>query len=104
MPDGQTPTDFLLTSSESAAAGFENFQIVHQASDTILHGIKAAYIESTFITAYPGGRRFKTLSRLWAIPHDKMMFVISISGQPDDLQALSNDVDMILKTVKFTNN
>jgi len=100
--EGQTATDFLSTASKSAAAGFENFQIVHQASDTTLNGIQAAYIESTFITVYPGGIRFKTLSRLWAIPRDKIMFVISISGQPDDLKALSTEVDMILRTVKFT--
>jgi hypothetical protein len=100
--EGQTPTDFLSSTCPSAAAGFEDFQILQKASDTTLNGIRAASMESTFITVYPGGRRFRTLSRLWAIPRDNMMFVISISGQPDDLKALTNEVDMILRTIRFT--
>jgi hypothetical protein len=101
--EGQAPTDFLVSASESAAAGYENFQIVHKASDTTLNGIRAAYMESTFVTAYSGGRRFATLSRLWAVPRDKMMFVIAVSGQPEDLKALTNEIEMILGTVRFTN-
>ena len=51
----------------------------------------------------PGDRRFKTVSRMWAIPRDKMMFVIVISGQPDDLNAVSHDIELILSTVHLKN-
>ena len=60
-------------------------------------------METTFVTPYPDGRRFSTLSRVWAIPRDKMMFVISVTGQPDDLKALASDIEIILKSFKFTN-
>jgi hypothetical protein len=104
VPDrGSSPKVYLWSVSRGAAEAFEDFHITHDPSDTTLNGIKAATIESTFITPYPGGRRFPTLSRVWAIPHNKMMFVVSVTGQPDDLKALTDDIDIILKSIKFKN-
>jgi hypothetical protein len=100
--EGQSPVEFLASTEASAEVGFQNFQLVQKPTVTNLNGAPAAYTESTFVTVYPGARRFDTLSRVWAIPRGKMMFVISISGQPDDLKALDNEVRMILGTVKFT--
>jgi len=31
------------------------------------------------------------------------MFVISISGKPDELKSLAEEIDMILSTIKFKN-
>ena len=104
VPDGgQTPKAFLAATGADAAQAFEDFKIVHKASDTTLNGVKAAAIELTFTVAYPGRGRFPTLSRSWAIPRDKMMFVIAVTGQPDDLKALARDVDLILKSIHFKN-
>ena len=100
---GSTPKLFLWSQSRTAEAGFEDFRITQPPSETDLAGVKCAMIESTFVTPYSGGRRFPTLSRVWAIPRDKMMFVVSVTGQPDDLKALASDIDIILKSLKFTN-
>ena len=100
---GSTPTGFLTSASRSVATGFADFKITHEASDKKLNGIQAAYIECTFTAEYSHDRRFPTLSRLWAIPRDKLMFVIAITGQPDDLKPLANEIDLILSTIKFTN-
>lgn len=100
---GSTPKLFLWSQSRTAEAGFEDFRITQAPSETELAGTNCAMIESTFVTPYPGGRRFPTLSRVWAIPRDKMMFVVSVTGQPDDLKTLAKDVDIILKSIKFTN-
>lgn len=100
--EGKTPLEFLLSASKSAAAGFEDFRITKKAADTTLNGIKAASIESAFTVAYSGGRSFPSVSRLWVIPRDKMMFVIAVTGQPDDLKALTNDIEFILRSVRFT--
>jgi hypothetical protein len=59
-------------------------------------------IESTFVAPYPGGRRFPTLSRVWAVPRDKMIFVVSLTGQPNDLKTLGSDIAIILKSIRFT--
>jgi hypothetical protein len=103
LAEGQTPVRFLTHASKSAALGFADFQIAHEPEEITLHGLKAAYIETTFTVEYSRERRFPTLSRLWAIPRGKLMFVIAASGQPDDLKALDNDIKLILTTVRFTN-
>jgi len=99
---GTTPKLFLWSQSRTAEAGFEDYRITQLPSETDLARIECAMIESTFVTPYAGGRRFQTLSRVWAIPRHEMMFVVSVTGQPDDLKALANDIDIILKSIKFT--
>lgn len=100
---GLTPTEFLKEMIKSAAAAFEDFHITQEATDTTLNGVKAAVIESRFVASFTGGHSFPTLSRVWAVPRDKMIFVISLTGRPDDLKALSKDTDFIMKSIHFKN-
>ncbi|HEX8312550.1 MAG TPA: hypothetical protein VF614_14605 [Chthoniobacteraceae bacterium] len=100
--EGSTPKLFLWSQTRTAEAGFEDFRITQAPSETELAGTKCAMIESTFVTPYPGGRRFPTLSRVWAVPRDKMIFVVSLTGQPNDLKTLGSDIAIILKSIRFT--
>jgi len=99
--EGETPVEYLATTIKMSATSYRDFRIVKAPSDNILNGTKAAFMECTFVVEYSGGRSFPTDSRLWAIGRDKMMFVIAVSGEPDDLKALSQEIDMIMGTVRF---
>lgn len=104
VPDeGMTPKEYLSSAAADVSTVYEEFQITRKVTDTTLNGIKAAAIETTFITPYSGGRRFPTLSRMWAVPRDKLLFIFTVTGQPDDLKSLTKDIDLILKSIHFEN-
>ena len=100
--DGVTPREFLSSLSTTEKDVFEDFRIVRDAYDTTLNDMKVAAIETSYTAVYPGSRRFPTLSRKWAIPRDKIIFVVVLTGPPEALEELQTDTDLILKSIRFT--
>jgi len=99
--EGMTPKEFLSSLSPTEKQTFEDFRIVTESYDTTLNDMKAAAIETSYTAVYPGGRRFATVSRKWAVARDSALFIIVLTGPPDALKELHSDVDFILKSIRF---
>jgi hypothetical protein len=88
----------FLPNAERAVA---DFGFVEQIQKTVIDGMPAAYAKGKYMATNSEGREFKTLLRVWIVPHGSSMFVISASGPQEGPDLSETEFNAILNSIKI---
>jgi hypothetical protein len=90
----------VIPTLQNAMADF-TFEVPIQ--ETTIGGMPAAFMKAKYIASNQEGRKFKTYSRLWVIPHGSFLFMISMSGPQQGPDVSEEEFDAMLHSIDFTN-
>jgi hypothetical protein len=68
---------------------------------TKVGGLAAGYAKITYTSVSPKGREFKPLSRMWVVPREGYMFMISMAGPREGKDVSEEEFKEILELIRI---
>ena len=98
---GTDPKQILAIVSAQIKNVFADFKIVQKPRDTVVSGIKSAYMKMNYSLQSPDGRTFPTTSELWIVPRGEYFFMIGAGTNQDGKTGSRKEIEDILQSVRI---
>lgn len=79
---------------------FKDFELAQPPIETVVSGMKGAYVRMNYTMETPGGA-FPTTSELWLIPRGDFFFMVGAGTRTDEKTGTRKEIAAIMKTVKI---
>lgn len=99
--EGRSAVELMRLVVPTIQRAMADFTFVEQIQDATIGGMPAAFMKATYTVADPEGREFATLSRMWVVPRNAFMFLISASGPPEGPDVSEAEFEAILDSMEF---
>lgn len=80
---------------------FEDFSVVEGPSDTVVSGMKAAYVRIHYSLQTQDKTEFPTCSELWIVPKGSFFFMIGAGTRQDEKTGKREEIAEILASLKI---